>query len=409
MNHPFLVSARSLPNDELVAQVQRLASRERGAAAELVAHLAELEARDLHMAAGYTSLFSYCCDVLLLSEDEACNRIAVARAARRFPAILDLLTQGVVSLTTVRLLAPHLTADNYVAVLESARGLRRPQVNELVARLAPRPDVPTSIRKLPEPAVRPWVPPSLEPTSAGLPAASVAPPPCAASDASSTLATPAMAMRAAVPPAAVPPAVITRPAAAVSPLSPDRYKLQLTISGDLLEKLRMARDLLSHAVRPGDEAAILERALDSLLTELLKKKFAATDRPRPGRPGSFDSRHVPAEVKRTVYRRDGGRCTFVAANGRRCEERALLQFHHVDPYAHGGPPTVSNIVLRCGPHNRHEWRHEVAQLRRIEQEWLLSRMEGERRHAEPRTGRSRTDHAAARFARPDTSKRVESP
>src|SRR5687767_14489502 len=113
MNHPFLVDARSLPNDELLARVQRLASRERGATAELVAHLAELETRDLHLAAGYTSMFSYCCDVLRLSEDEACNRIGVARAARRFPLILDLLTQGAVRLTTVRLLAPHLTADNH--------------------------------------------------------------------------------------------------------------------------------------------------------------------------------------------------------------------------------------------------------------------------------------------------------
>ena len=59
-------------------------------------------------------------------------------------------------------------------------------------------------------------------------------------------------------------------------LSPDRYKLQLTIGGDTLEKLRLAKDMLGHAIPSGDEAAILDRALTVLLVELAKKKFADT-------------------------------------------------------------------------------------------------------------------------------------
>ena len=70
----------------------------------LVAHLAELDTRDVHFRAGHGSLFAYCRDVLGLSEQEAYNRIAVGRAARRFPVILELLEGGAVSLTTVRLL-----------------------------------------------------------------------------------------------------------------------------------------------------------------------------------------------------------------------------------------------------------------------------------------------------------------
>src|SRR5687767_940749 len=118
MSHLHLDRARSLPDVELLACVGTLAGRERGTTAELVAHLAELETRGLHLAAGYSSMFVYCCEALRLSEHEAYNRIEVARAARRFPVILDLLAEGAVNLTTVRLLSPHLTACNHLDVLE---------------------------------------------------------------------------------------------------------------------------------------------------------------------------------------------------------------------------------------------------------------------------------------------------
>jgi 5-methylcytosine-specific restriction endonuclease McrA len=63
---------------------------------------------------------------------------------------------------------------------------------------------------------------------------------------------------------------------------------------------------------------------------------------------------VPAEVRRTVWGRDGGRCAFVARDGRRCAERGGLEFHHIDPHALGGEATVRNISLRCRAHNAHE-------------------------------------------------------
>jgi len=97
MNAQWLDGARALRDAELLDRLRSLASREREATAELVAHLAELEARGLHLAAGYTSMFAYCCDVLALSEHEAYNRIEVARAARRFPVVLELLAEGAVS------------------------------------------------------------------------------------------------------------------------------------------------------------------------------------------------------------------------------------------------------------------------------------------------------------------------
>jgi hypothetical protein len=163
--------------------------------------------------------------------------------------------------------------------------------------------------------------------------------------------------------------------AAVDALSPDRYKLQLTIDGDTLEMLRLAQDMGRHTNPSGDESQIIKSALALLVEHLTKTKFAATDDPRPARGVEPDSRHVPAAVKRTVWLRDRGRCAFISSdNGHRCEERAFLEFHHVRPYAEGGPPTVENIALRCRSHNRYEWELRSTHVRRQEEEWLYRQL-----------------------------------
>ncbi len=115
------MQATLLPDDALTAELGRLAGREREATAAFVVHLAEFDARRLYEGAGYQSMFSYCRTVLRLSEDAAYNRIKAARATRLFPAIVAMLTDGSLSPTTVRLLAPHLTAENHEPLLASAR------------------------------------------------------------------------------------------------------------------------------------------------------------------------------------------------------------------------------------------------------------------------------------------------
>jgi hypothetical protein len=139
MPEDILTSLRQLSDGELVARVNDLAARERGATALLVAHLAELDTRDVHLRAGYGSLFAYCRTALALSEAEAYNCVEAARGARRFPVILEQLAEGSVNLTAVRLLVPHLTEANHREVLDAARGKGRADVEGIVARLSPRP------------------------------------------------------------------------------------------------------------------------------------------------------------------------------------------------------------------------------------------------------------------------------
>ena len=118
--------------------------------------------------------------------------------------------------------------------------------------------------------------------------------------------------------------------------------------------LREAQDLLRHAIPNGDPAQVIERALRLLVEELRRKKYATTDRPRGGRGMAPGSRAIAAKVRRGVGSRDDGRCTFVGKTGRRCNERAFVEFHHDEPYGIGGEGTIENIQLLCRAHNAYE-------------------------------------------------------
>src|SRR5580765_6120420 len=135
---------------ELIAATVRLAGNERRATAELLALLAELDVRRLYLGQGCASLFTYCTQVLHLSEHAAYHRIEVARAARRFPIVLTLIADGSLTLTSVALLRPHLVPDNHERLLLAARHKSKREVEHQLACLAPRPVAKTLIRRLPE-------------------------------------------------------------------------------------------------------------------------------------------------------------------------------------------------------------------------------------------------------------------
>jgi hypothetical protein len=330
-------SALGQPSDlsdrDLLAHLLLAAQTERHATADLIALLIELDSRRLYLDEGFPSLFAYCTDALHLSEPATYNRIEVARAARRFPIILDGLAAGELTLASIKLLAPHLTPDNHREVLTRARHKGKREVELLVAALHPRPDVPSVIRKLPAPS------------RAALPAPRSEEPVVAVEADAAVPVEPPPAMR---PP---------RPAE-MTPLTPDRYKVQFTVSRQTHDKLRRAQDLLRHAVPNGDPAVIFDRALTLLVTQLERSKTGATTRPRPAGPGTSPrgktaSRHVPAATKRIVSQRDGGRCAFVGPQGR-CTATAFLEYHHVVPFASGGETSVENLELRCRSHNQYE-------------------------------------------------------
>jgi len=368
-------SLADLSDIDVLARVERLVHSERQATAVLVAHLAEIANRKLYVAQGYASLFSYCVQALHLSEHAAYNRIEAARVSMRYPAVLSSLARGDVHLTAVRLLSPLFTPENHRELLAAAKHRSKREVEELIARLRPQPDVPAAVRRLPPVKARNA---ATGPTTGaeGLAAPNYVTGSAAGSAASSTMnSAVGSAAKTATQsvedaagdsngkPKAGPPA---RPAVVV-PLAPERYKVQFTASAATREKLRRAQELLCHRIPGGDVAEVIDLALDLLVRDLEKKKFAATERPRtsgagvsglrvdgPAAPGA--SRHIPAEVKRAVWQRDQGRCAFVGSNGVRCTERGPLEFDHIRPHADGGTAGIGNVRLLCRRHNQHEAR-----------------------------------------------------
>jgi len=290
--------------------------------ADLLVHLAEIEERRLHSEMAFPTLFAFCVDELGFSEDQAYNRTTVARVARRIPAMLDSLRSGAVHLTGLRLLARHLTEQNHRELLAEAAGKSKRQIEEIVARLDPKPPVPDSVRKRPVRNASTLEMTLPDPVTSGAPSAAP------------------RAQR-----------------AIVAPLSEDTFTVQFTASKALRDKLRRAQDLLRHRLPCGELAAIFEKALDSLIEKIEKERFAVVGKPRTDATevaGSASSRQVPAAIRRHVYDRDGGRCTFVDARGHRCKEMGLLEFDHLDGFARTRSHDPERIVLRCRAHNQHE-------------------------------------------------------
>jgi len=306
----------SLCNEELLSATREILRRGCVVEAHLLVHLAEIEERRLHLEMACSSMFAFCVTKLGFSEDATYNRLGVARAGRQFPAVLDALRSGDVHLSGLRVLVPHLTAENHREVLVRAAGKSKREIEELVAALAPRPPVPDAMRKLP-------------------------------------CTTPLETAQLALAPVAARPADRQRP---IAPLSEDTFKVEFTASRGLRDKLRQAQDLLRHRLPSGDLASIVESALDLLIEKVKKQRFGVGRKPRPDRniktPGPCP-RPMPASLKRQVYVRDEGRCTFVDEYGNRCPETGMLEYDHIDGWARTHIHDPDRIRLRCRAHNQH--------------------------------------------------------
>ena len=347
------ITPSAFSDRDLLLETERAAARERHATATLLALLAEVDTRRLYLGEGFNSLFQYSTKRLHLSEPAAYGRITAARAARRFPSMLQLVDEGALSLTTIGLLASHLTDDNHASLLEAARHKSKREVELMVAALHPQPDIRASIRMLPVER-----PAEIQRVN-GVEAVSGSP----VEPLPGTTAAPVLG-----PNATSQTAVQRRDV--VAPLSARRFLIRMTVDEDTQQKLARARDLLRYVIPDGDPAAIFDRALTLLLAQLERTKTGAAVRPRtpamsPEASATKRSRCVPAAVRRAVWARDQGRCAFIGKSGR-CAETGGLEFHHVVPFASGGATTADNIQLRCRAHNAYEgmlafgdWRRKI--------------------------------------------------
>ncbi len=297
-----------LSDAKLLASLKSLCARARTVLARLLAHLVEVEKRRLHLEAACPSLYQFCVRRLGMSEDEACRRIHAARLAQRFPDLLVRIERGELTLSSTALLHGALTEENYVDLVEAAAGKTKAEVQALLARRLPKPDVPPAITTIP--------------TQAPLPTLGV-----------EAMQTPAAADR-----------------WQLTPLSETRHKVQFTASDELRKKLERAQDLMRHANADGDLGVVVERALDLLIEKLEKQRLGKTPRARPMREKG-DTARASRATRRAVFERDGERCTFTDAEGNRCSATGWLELDHAVPRARNGSNEPGNLRVRCRAHN----------------------------------------------------------
>ena len=303
-------------NEELLASLSTLVRHENEITSDVLAHLAEVDERRLHLDLGFPSLFAYCVEALGFSESGAGRRIAAVRVCRRYPGAFEQVARGELHLSALCALAPHLDEGNAGELLEVCTGKTRRQVDELLAARFPKADVPDAVRVEPLSVDRY----SLQFTIDGEALAELE------------------AVRA-----------LARHRCPGGELA-ELFKLALRALKKDLEKQRFGvgrrprarRDVAAHSPG-GSEGPSSSGGAD-------------------GSGKKRESRRIPAEVARTVYVRDGGECAFVAPDGRRCGSRAFLEIDHVLPAAVGGLSRVENLRLRCRAHNQQQARGYFGRL-----------------------------------------------
>ncbi len=373
----------ALGDSELVAGLAELVQQSNQLTGQMLAHLVELEQRMLHLELGFSSLFSYCVAALGMSEGTAGRRVTAARVCRRFPEAFVRVARGELHLCALCALAPHLNAENAGELFEACRGKTRRQIEELLAVRFPRPDVREQIRRLPERTQTPASPqpsvtetetkdqPILQRTA------------CEGSAKVEEITS--IVASCPAPRAAQPVPAGSRRRRELEPLSADRFGIHFTADRELRELIERARALASHRLPKGDLASLMKLMAASFVRQEEKRRFGIGVRPRrvdgtksisaaeePTPPGGGPAspvraepeqpegrraqndergRYLPVAVRREAHKRGHGRCSFVAADGRRCDAQAFVEFDHIRPFARRGAPDTENIRLLCKAHN----------------------------------------------------------
>lgn len=321
----------SLSDDDVGLEWDRSVDNGRLSTADMLARLAEYDARKLYRRAGYASMYAYCVGAKNFCENEARKRIHAARTARRFPALFVALAEGKLHLTAIVILAPHLDTTNFDELVIACTNRTAAQIEEILNRHIVR------LETLGE-GVR------VEPASGEL---------NAEAESHLSLIDPSRALRRVDEESEFHLQAPSQPAVPANPAAKPEPAFHVALEKSAYEALEYARALLSHSMPLASASQVIERALRELVAKEEKRKFAATERPRAER-GSRRPRYIPPHVKRAVWKRDGGRCTSVGDDGHRCDSTEFIEYDHVRPVSRGGKATVENVWLRCRAHNQHE-------------------------------------------------------
>jgi hypothetical protein len=324
----------------LTENLAALLHREHDALAEFLVALAVFDHDRVWVQLGYPSLFDFLHRELRLSRSAAHYRKVADQLIHQVPAVVEPLRQGRLCMTSIVEAARVVTAENCETVLPQFFGLSRHEAMEVVAALQPHPAPPTrTVVTSPRAA---------SPAAAAREAAGAPPLPQSSPPEEVTTRpadSPGEFAHGERPPTSAPPP----PPLEVVPLSAEKRRVHITLSKRFLDKLAAATDALSHAHPGASPEEVLEAGLDLVLAQARKRR-GLVEKPRKSRAPPKDDR-VPAEVKRAVWSRDGGRCQWPIESGGVCGCTRRIEYDHVQPIALGGTSTIENVRLLCKRHN----------------------------------------------------------
>lgn len=344
----FTHAFRNLSNIALHAKLSSLVADERRLTLEVLHHLRECEKRRLYAERGHSSLFEYATRELGYSESAAQRRISTMRALREVPEIAQKLETGELKLTQVaqaqtffrneRKLGKSYSNQQKRDLFRSMEGRSSRDTEKLLAERSPE-----SVHRMER----------------------------------------------------------------IQPIAPNLNRILFTAEDALVEKLAKVRDRFAHQL---PASATLEEVISFLADKILKEprakklceeKSRATDKrgsiaktttetdeetetnartmveanndnevakkkkialndedplPAPEAKERPRSRYIPIEVRREVWRRDKGKCTYRSAlTQKTCQSTHRLQIDHIRPFALGGSSTdPANLRLLCFRHNQTE-------------------------------------------------------
>ncbi len=344
----------------LTENLASLLRREHGALTEFLVALADFDRRRAWVELGHTSLFYFLRRELRLSSAAAQYRKVAAELIQEIPGIVEPLRRGDLCLTSIIEAARVVTPENWETLLPRFYGLSRREAMEVVAELQPHPIPPlrtvvTPVRSAQAARIDARAQQALAREDAGEPRAISET--GASPNKISLIVTSPGEVRITAPPPSVtlpmppmpPPGRLELEPLTVEPLTGDLSRLHVTVSKGFLRKLEEVSDALSHAMPGATEAELLEAGLDMLLAQAAKRRGVVQKPQKTPRPSNGD--HIPAHVRREVWKRDGGRCQWPVSSGGICGSTRHLELDHVHPRSLGGASSTDNLRVLCSSHN----------------------------------------------------------
>ncbi|MBD3178261.1 MAG: hypothetical protein GF417_00935, partial [Candidatus Latescibacteria bacterium] len=301
---------QSIGSRKLLEDLASLNDRERRLRVRILLYLREIDRRKLYLEEGYSSMFDFCTGYLRYSESAAVRRIKAERAMGRSKRIILMLLSGDMTITGLSKIESICTPENTDQVLDQAAGRSCRELDLLRARHCPAEPKPEKVRPV---FVKTKLEIKTEEENRGG-------------------------------------RKFTANAGGDESFIEQKYRLEFMVDEKTMKKIQKAKSLLSTRYPEGIK---LEKLFDTLLDNYLDKNDPER---RDGDNNikinkSNRTRHIPQRIKDLVYRRDGGRCSFVGKSGRRCGSRWNLQYDHIVPYGKGGGNSPDNLRLLCARHN----------------------------------------------------------